>query len=329
MRCEKKAEEWHFSRSGHEDKVSDERLRRAHHRLDEKDAIAAKEKARAETDAHVAGLLKAAEEEDVRRAREIAELRAEIFSIEDAIECEREACDAEVTEVERQIEVERSRCKGIESQMQDEKKNSAEARHRIDEIEHDEAAQMRTKERLIKGCRATGAKEVHRLETEAEKQVHEIELQLQSELADLQRQIDAAQKACGSSVGECVQGRQDVIKGSYVEASDIDKRVQEQLRAVHTDVLDMHVDCVARMDRVRERELDQERAMVAKTAEVCGAVHQVEQDKNQASSVEFDNRRRMLQSEDVLGGHFPSSNQYPAVTEQRLRTALSICAGQA
>jgi len=326
LRCEDRAEEWHYDEVSHAAAV--QALDDRHRVLREREA-AAHERAKSverEAEAQTEALLEAAKEEDLRLAGSLSRMRGELLEAQEVTEQLKEDCELQVAEAQKAILAEQERRKALEAELLMERRQAEEARRRINEIEKNELHLMREKERRINEKRTATQREIVEVQNVAEEEVRGQERRLQQDLKVLQKQLDEALAQAKVSVEGEVQRRQEALTTADLDISGVDRRIREKLGATHEEILDLHENAVAKAQDAQARDFALEALLREEADAAMAAVGCASDEKKQAAMLERENRQRSQAAVKALGETFPRSTQYQLHFDKKTRSSLATSA---
>jgi len=326
LRCERLAEEWHFDEKSHAAKVGDLRSQCKDSKEREAKARERAQQRVLDAEERVKAVLKATEEEEVQRARKLAQLRAELVDVQDAAEQLREDGDLQVAGVEREIGAERRHRDRLEGELRDEPKQAAAARRFEEEVQDREREQMQERDRQIRDHRAEVQREVMRAQREAGERVRRIELQFHQDLAELQRQLDEVLKRTRSCVSEEVGHRRTEQVVADTEVRGVDCQIKQHLDSTHVQALEMQDEAVRQVKESQARDFALEALLHEQTNAAMSSLDCAADEKHKAVLLEHEHRHRSVAAAKALGDTFPRSTQYQMHLSAKTRSALAASA---
>eukprot|EP00747_Dinoflagellata_sp_TGD_P182642 gnl/TRDRNA2_/TRDRNA2_36975_c0_seq1.p1 gnl/TRDRNA2_/TRDRNA2_36975_c0~~gnl/TRDRNA2_/TRDRNA2_36975_c0_seq1.p1 ORF type:complete len:375 (+),score=112.68 gnl/TRDRNA2_/TRDRNA2_36975_c0_seq1:77-1201(+) len=329
LRCEHKAEEWHFDGPAHSAQIQDEQRKAQEYRKLKALASELQHSIATKAEQHLHEVLGSAEDVEALHCQELSALREELVEVQAHVEELRDDCEKQILEIEGQIREERQTRHGIEAQMREERKQADKARQRLDEIEEHESTCMRDKERSINQHRIYAHNEVRRMQQEADQQVRTLEKKLREETAALQRELDQALKVSRSQVSSKIGERQQVLENGKETVRRVDKQVATELSQTHQELLELQEETFAKMEQVQVRDFAHEAFLQETISAVHSAFACAEEEKYTADMIEQENRDMAEEAVDIFGTSFPRSYQYQMPYDRQLRSAMSEVAGQA
>jgi len=326
LRCEEKAEEWHFDDDVHAAKLEALRKECARYRERERVARERDKVVRQEGEARVAEILAAAHEGDLKDGCELSRMRTEMLELEDERERIEEETGVQVAELDRLMAAEAARRVQLEDEIRAERAQAPSFKAREAASEDEEAKAVRELDGQLRQSRADVQSEVLSVQRDANERVRRIEVRLREDIVAVQAEIDQVLRETRGAVGATLAERQRTCASTERRRADVDAELRVKLGEAHSKVMNTRERSLQKVKEAQVRDLAME-AHLRETAEAAfRAAGCAEEEARRAAHYEHKNRLRTVEATMALGETFPRSTQYSLTLDGRTRSALKATA---
>lgn len=327
LRCEDRAEEWHFDEAVHKSRIIEHRGLSQAFKERERQAKARHAKDQEEYEQRVAEILAAVEAEERKAATELAGLREQLVEAKHDIDELEEDCEAQVVATEEKARAEREKRIALEQELEKEKRSVERATQHITEIEDREGELMRLKRSRMVENRNACQRQLLELQRSGEREIQEIGKGLREEIELIQTHIDQKMAETQRGCDSWVRRRRDVAAETEKHIIEtVDTKVRQSLAEVQMQALDAREESFMQIQDVQERDFQQEAFLRERIDAALTSVDCSMSEQRDSISLEKKHKEQMTDTTDILGYRLPN-NQYALHDSRRMKSALSYLAG--
>lgn len=311
LRCEARADEWHFDEGAHQAQVEAAAQEAAAHRAREAAAVERLQRTELEADEGVAEALAAAAAEEQRIAKVVAGLREQAQEEAERGEDLSEDCDREVQDIERRIEAERARRLEVEAALRDEREQLEKASLREAEVQESAREAAREKGERLRRLQAESQARIAAAQRASEERVREAEGRARRQVEAVELEMQQARLQQRSASGAEVAQRREALGAVDREVvARVDAQVRQALNATQSEAEDVHHDACQQIKDIRGRDLALEESRVRKHGLAQEALAGSQEQMHQAAMAEKLDKGRALAAAEVLGPVYHRSAQF-------------------
>merc|ERR1712137_916781 len=191
-----------------------------------------------------------------------------------------------------------------------------------------EDEQTLAQDREISRIRVNAHREVMKIQRDAETAIRQMEQQMREELKNLHQQIEDVREESRMLAMARVDKKQDILHDADRGVAAVDAQIREEMVYTHQETRVMQDETFEQVTDIQKRDFGHEDLLKETVNAMLLARNCLGEDREIIAMHERENKKRIGEAVDALGGVFPSSSQYKFDVDQRLRNALAIVAGQ-
>lgn len=311
LRCEEKAEEWHFDEAAFAAKLEKLRAETDSFRAQEAAARARAQSVKEQAERHVSDTLSSAHEGDLKWGAGASRMRSEIMEQETATEALLEATQEKLAEIGRQTQAERKSRRELEAKLKEERQQAEVAKRRLAELEDEERSAMAAIAERMRARRTETQEEIAEVQRSTEEAIRLLEAQLRRDIKAVRVEIDQARLEGRGAMDVHIHDRYDNLDSADVHvASRVDRQVREDLAHTHSQVKDTRDETIQMVKEVQVRDFALEALMRSTIDDATNQLGCAEHEARQAATYDMHSKQKARLATKVLGDIFPRSTQF-------------------